>query len=203
MDKITIEQALVTGKSVRGAADLLKTSYSNLRYWIVKHDIPAAQFTGNIGGPRKPRTDGPKLCSKCREIKPLDQFYNSMGRKGGSYYCRICHNQWTVERQRRFKRECIEYKGGACIKCTYNRSISSLHFHHRDPAQKDFNLSEKKHHVMSDEIRAELDKCDLLCANCHGEIHDHQTIHETQKMEPRVGDDPTPLPIPTEGSALS
>ena len=38
-------------------------------------------------------------------------------------------------------------------------------FHHRDPSQKDFSIS--KNAKSFEKCKQELDKCDLLCANCH------------------------------------
>lgn len=69
------------------------------------------------------------------------------------------------------KVKAIEYKGGACQKCGYNKYIGALEFHHLDPAQKDFGISEKGHTRSWEKIKNELDKCILVCANCHREIH--------------------------------
>jgi len=73
--------------------------------------------------------------------------------------------------RQRLKEKAIEYKGGKCIICGYNKSNRSLDFHHRDPNEKEFGIGHSK--ILSwDRVRNELDKCDLLCKNCHGEIHD-------------------------------
>jgi len=63
-------------------------------------------------------------------------------------------------------------RGGKCKICSYDRCIDALIFHHRDPRTKLFkisgiNLSNKKIEI----LKAEISKCDLLCANCHAEIH--------------------------------
>ena len=65
----------------------------------------------------------------------------------------------------------VEYKGGKCIKCGYDKYVGCLDFHHRDSSQKD----KKWKHIFNrkwEYIVKELDKCDLLCHNCHGEIHE-------------------------------
>lgn len=64
----------------------------------------------------------------------------------------------------------IEYKGGKCQICGYDKCKSSLAFHHLDPSQKDFNIS--KLNRSFEKIKSELDKCILVCSNCHGEIHE-------------------------------
>lgn len=71
---------------------------------------------------------------------------------------------------RRMKLRAIEYKGGKCQVCGYSKSAASLTFHHRDPSQKDFTISGRV--VGWEKMQPELDKCDLLCMNCHGEEHE-------------------------------
>ena len=65
----------------------------------------------------------------------------------------------------------IEYKGGKCEKCGYSRCMEALEFHHCDPTQKDFSISSKGYTRSWDKVRSELDKCMMLCANCHREFH--------------------------------
>lgn len=64
----------------------------------------------------------------------------------------------------------IKYKGGSCIFCGYNKCPSALEFHHRDPQNKKFNLSQAKGIKFENAI-PELEKCDLICARCHRELH--------------------------------
>lgn len=81
------------------------------------------------------------------------------------------------------KLELIEYKGGKCEICGYNKNIAALEFHHIDSSTKCFNidgrlLANKK----MDELIEEVNKCMLLCSNCHKEVHhenhDIQTIKQ-------------------------
>jgi len=64
----------------------------------------------------------------------------------------------------------IKYKGGRCQKCGYNRHYSALTFHHIDPSQKRYEWKQLKH-LPRISIHKELDKCALLCNNCHCEEH--------------------------------
>ena len=75
-----------------------------------------------------------------------------------------------VERWIRIKKKAIEYKGGCCSRCGYDKYYGSLQFHHRNPEEKDVNWTKLRLRSW-DKITFELDKCDLLCANCHGEVH--------------------------------
>ena len=75
--------------------------------------------------------------------------------------------------RQRLKEKAIEYKGGKCQhnNCGYNKCNRALEFHHLDPNEKDFGIS--SYTTLSwDKIKKELDKCILVCANCHREIHD-------------------------------
>ena len=74
---------------------------------------------------------------------------------------------------RRKKVRCmaVAYKGGRCEQCGYNRCVDALEFHHRDPAQKDFSISAKGYTRSWSKVKVELDKCSVLCANCHRELH--------------------------------
>jgi hypothetical protein len=75
--------------------------------------------------------------------------------------------------RRRLKRRLVEYKGGCCALCGYNNCVSALEFHHVDPSKKDFTISNAL--TMSfDKCKSEVDKCILVCSNCHKEIHDKE-----------------------------
>lgn len=63
----------------------------------------------------------------------------------------------------------IAYLGGKCQKCGYNKCNAALAFHHQDPTQKEFNFG--RGFLSFERFKKELDKCILLCANCHAEIH--------------------------------
>lgn len=84
-----------------------------------------------------------------------------------------CKTKFHVSvRRRRLKELAVEYKGGKCELCGYNRCIKALEFHHTDPSEKDFAISQDGHTKSWEKIRTELDKCIIVCANCHREIHD-------------------------------
>lgn len=71
-------------------------------------------------------------------------------------------------RRQRLKVLAIVYKGGSCKQCGYSRCPTALEFHHRDSSLKDGSPSS---FTSWNKFKLELDKCDLLCANCHREIH--------------------------------
>ena len=74
--------------------------------------------------------------------------------------------------RKRTKIKLIEYKGGKCEKCGYDKCVGALEFHHLDPNEKDFNISKSGHSRSWKRVKDELDKCILLCSNCHKETHE-------------------------------
>lgn len=89
-----------------------------------------------------------------------------------SKFCsRKCKNKFYVDKRRKeLKIKAIEYKGGKCEICNYNSCIAALDFHHVDPSQKEFRISNGNTYNW-EKIKKELDKCELLCANCHRQVH--------------------------------
>ncbi len=68
------------------------------------------------------------------------------------------------------KLKAIEYCGGECKHCGYNKCIDAMDFHHLNPEEKDLNIKSLINCSWS-RIEEELKKCILLCANCHREEH--------------------------------
>lgn len=79
-------------------------------------------------------------------------------------------SKYIKEKYLRRKLEAIEYKGGACSVCGYNKFYGALEFHHLDPSKKEFSWN-KMRKVSEERLKKELDKCELLCSNCHKEAH--------------------------------
>ena len=76
--------------------------------------------------------------------------------------------QAVAKRRRKIKMLAIAYKGGKCQVCGYEKYQGALDLHHlRD---KEFGIADKGYTRSWVKVQAELDKCILLCANCHREI---------------------------------
>ena len=117
--------------------------------------------------------DNKKKCPSCLETKDISEFVQRKGKFVYSW-CRNCSSQKNIERQQINKQKAVAYKGGKCCICGYSKSLRSLNFHHTDPIQKEFSIAKHKCLNWAD-TQQELDKCVLVCANCHGEIHDNIT----------------------------
>lgn len=78
----------------------------------------------------------------------------------------------VAKRRKRLKEMAVEYKGGKCQNCGYNQCLEALDFHHQDTKKdKNFGIASKGYTRSWKKVYEELDKCLLLCANCHREFH--------------------------------
>lgn len=114
-----------------------------------------------------------KRCPKCEKSYPkTDEFFyfSSLKKDSLGTYCRKCSNIEVKTRYQKIKQQCIDYKGGKCVICNYNKYIEVMQFHHLDPTKKESSLSQN-HLRTFEKVKKELDKCILVCANCHAEIH--------------------------------
>jgi hypothetical protein len=104
-----------------------------------------------------------KTCYICGELNP-SKFEPKRFSE-----CKKCRCEYQKRIKQKRKVDLVNYKGGKCEKCGYNKCYAVLSFHHRDPTKKDFEIcgSNKALH----KLKIEADKCDLLCANCHLETH--------------------------------
>ncbi len=91
--------------------------------------------------------------------------------------CGSCN---TKIRRYRAKAAAIEYLGGKCIKCGWNGNQAALQFHHTDSKEKEFTIGNVANKSW-DSIKKEMQKCILLCANCHM-IH-HSTKNDKIFLE--------------------
>lgn len=132
-----------------------------------------------------------KFCGKCKATFPITNFsYDKRGSYGRTYYCKTCaaanarknykenHSDRRVKAKIRNKKHnkasklwAIEYKGGKCADCNNVYPYFVYDFHHVNPEEKDYVPS----HVIGRKNREiamkELDKCVLLCSNCHRMRH--------------------------------
>lgn len=109
-------------------------------------------------------------CKFCGEVDP-NNFYGAKKTE-----CKPCFNKKSITRRRSHKSRAVELLGGKCSICSYNKYIGALEFHHTDPTQKDMTVagSGKKWET----IKKEVEKCILVCANCHRELHYKLRISE-------------------------
>lgn len=119
------------------------------------------------------------LCKTCGETDPA-KFYKQ------KWICKTCWNTYTYGRTRAKLDQLIAERGGKCERCGYDKSYAALQWHHRDPNEKDFGISGKRGAPI-DRLREETSKCELLCANCHAEVHEELPPNPTARQRKLVG----------------
>ena len=130
-----------------------------------------------------------KRCTDCRELKPLTDFYKSASHSFGVMcYCKACFNKRAIQRWIKRKTDAIMYKGAQCQRCKLHLNDSHyavFEFHHASPKAKENDWSKLRLKSWT-AIKKELDKCMLLCANCHRIIHseDFPDQPRSRKMFP-------------------
>lgn len=91
-------------------------------------------------------------------------------------------------RGRERKLHLIRLLGGACKRCGYMRNHAAMAFHHRSPESKSFQLDLR--HLSNrtwQRVLDEVAKCELLCSNCHLEVHNPECAM-TSEMIDRAAD---------------
>lgn len=111
-----------------------------------------------------------KTCCKCGKEKPIKDFQTKGSEPRVSSWCREC--LYVTQKQRWFDRKikAVKILGGQCRHCGYDKNLACLHLHHVDPTMKEFDWRVMRQ-MKWETILLELQKCILLCSNCHGEIH--------------------------------
>lgn len=105
-----------------------------------------------------------KICKKHGYAKHSERAETN------SYRCCKCASESVTKRKQKKKLMLVEEFGGKCSICGYGKCIAALQFHHLNPEVKEMALS-STHNVSYERMRAEAEKCILICANCHAEIH--------------------------------
>ena len=105
------------------------------------------------------------------------RYYNKHGESlhvldsSNRWRCKKCRVEAVQRRRDKIKEMSVQYKGNKCCMCGYDKYIGALEFHHLDSSQKDFGISAKGYTRSFEKVKEELDKCILVCSNCHKEIH--------------------------------
>lgn len=114
-----------------------------------------------------------KICTKCGRELPIDQFHwrdKSKGTRRAE--CKDCHTNYMKQRYAE-KQNIIEEQKSLqhCAKCGESRGYL-LDYHHLNPNEKDntiARMTSNKYKI--EDIQKEIQKCIVLCANCHREFH--------------------------------
>jgi len=137
-----------------------------------------------------------KYCLDCSPFGRHNtlKLHENQGHDGKERKCTVCGREYQYKRcsghsldkcnsclanrrKSRIKERMVKSKGGKCSRCGYDRCLQALEFHHRDPKTKKFCIS-GAHCRKWEVVKKELDKCDLVCSNCHKEIEAASSIRQ-------------------------
>lgn len=144
--EITLKNLIDKGYTRKRMANELGVHINTIYRWMLKYNL---------------QTCPKKLCKLCGQNDP------KMFDVERHTACRKCRGRRHFRDR---KADAITYKGGKCSRCGYNKCQGALDFHHDDPKEKKYQWR-KMRIVKIEEMYKELDKCTLLCKNCHSEVH--------------------------------
>ncbi len=121
------------------------------------------------------------LCAKCKIKEATNHCYCLDCRKEYDRQRYQDKKQLMLEQRNKYRKHkqdyLWEYKcNNKCANCIEN-DPACLDFHHKNPEDKEFQLSKANHSI--ENIKKEIEKCILLCANCHRKLHYYGTQEDT------------------------
>lgn len=163
MEKQILIELIDKGFTVQKIADNQGCSFTNVRYWLRKYELNTNTFNNTDKKCRvcqaalKGRQT--EFCSKKCKVKTLNVWDETAAEK---------MRQKGMQRKIYF----VNKLGGKCQCCGYSKNLAALTFHHTDPENKSFNLDTRKMtNTRMSSLEEEVKKCQLLCQNCHAELH--------------------------------
>jgi hypothetical protein len=115
-----------------------------------------------------------KACRYCHKQYPETDFGIVLTLPDKIYRrqkCRYCYRKTKKLLIARYRRWIEEYKRQRLCERCGNADFRVLDFHHDDFGEKDFNVADFRYKVGFKKLKKEVEKCSLLCANCHRIVH--------------------------------
>lgn len=163
MNKTDLVKLINKGYSTYQISSELNRSQTTIQRWITKLGL---------------QTKTVKKCHSIRICKTCGVTLKGRQLLFCSRYCKHSNpdrlkTSYQQQKNRATERKIklVQYKGGTCSKCGYNKNFASLTFHHRNPSEKSFTIGKNCSQYGWKRLVEEADKCDLMCFNCHTELH--------------------------------
>lgn len=116
-----------------------------------------------------------------RECNKHGHVIHAFEKTNKRWRCTKCRTEATMRRRLKLKSMALDYKGNKCSKCGYDKCPGALDFHHLE--NKEFNISNNGITNSWAKVLKELDKCVILCANCHRELHYEEFSDKRSELE--------------------
>lgn len=127
-----------------------------------------------------------KTCYKCKKLKPFSEFGKNPSKKDGyNSQCKSCmkiykavyykKNKIALLKERQdYIQEKVKWLKGIKqnLKCACGENHPAcLDFHHSNSKTKEFSIASKIRNYSKERILKEINKCIVLCSNCHRKLH--------------------------------
>jgi hypothetical protein len=165
--KEDLEPLVDANMSIGQIAELVGRSKGTVRHWLMRYGLKTHGFPGRPSNAAR-QAGLTTVTMTCRYHGETEFCLNGRG----YYRCKRCRSADVSRRRRKVKTTLVAEAGGACCICGYSRNMRALHFHHVEPSQKRHEINAKGVAVALEKLRAEAQKCVLLCSNCHAEVED-------------------------------
>jgi transposase len=166
-----LEPLVRSGASIAAIASTVGRSKATVRHWLSKYGLQTTSRAGRRPSPEARAASDAGVRSLRMDCPRHGEGDFYLDARGG-YRCRRCRSEAVTKRRRKLKAILVEEAGGVCCVCGYGRNMRALHFHHVDPATKRLTVSAKGGSLSLTSLRAEAQKCVLVCSNCHAEVED-------------------------------
>jgi transposase len=166
IDRAELETLVNTGASISTIAETMKLGAATVRHWLKKYRLETRGVAERRAAKEARQAGFLRLERKCRHHGVVEFWLEGRG----FYRCSICRQEAVARRRRKVKQILVEDAGGRCAICGYDECVGALHFHHLNPHDKSFTLSNTGVTRSLERARDEARKCVLLCSNCHAEV---------------------------------
>ncbi len=184
LGKEELERLVHSGASIAEIAETVDRSKATVRHWLTRFGLKTGNRAGRrpSGEARAAREAGlASISAKCPRHGETGFYLDGRG----GYRCKLCRSAAVSRRRRKMKAILVQEAGGACRICGYQNNMRALHFHHVEPADKRLELNAKGVSLSLETLRAEAQKCVLLCSNCHAEVEDGTACIPANALEGR------------------
>jgi hypothetical protein len=174
LSKSDLERLVKSGATIAEIAVASDRSKATVRHWLKRFGLrtlngPGMRSSSEVRAAKEAGLVAARM--RCRHHGEADFVLDGRG----YYRCRKGRSAAVTRRRRKVKATLVREAGGCCCLCGYQGNMRALHFHHVDPADKRLELNARGIALSLATLRAEAQKCVLLCSNCHAEVEDGRT----------------------------
>jgi transposase len=170
-----LERLVEEGATIAQIAEAVDRSKATVRHWLIRYGLKTHGGAGRrpAAAAKAAEQAGLTTVSMCC-VQHGDTEFALTAR--GYYRCKKCRSAAVARRRRKVKAILVDEAGGCCRVCGYRHNMRALHFHHLEPSQKRHEINAKGVAIALDRLRGEVQKCVLLCSNCHAEVEDGMAV---------------------------